>query len=114
MTDTKQAQNGAMTPLLLITLGGSLLFTWWWNHRKKATTLHGVVAEAGTGLPIANALISLDGYGAYTAADGKYKFTSIKAGTYSGAVEHSGYETVQFQITIAAGDNLMDIQLTQV
>jgi len=58
--------------------------------------LYGTVKDIETGLPIANALIQLNSYSAYTSADGTYRIEDIEPGRYEGSVQAEGYERYYF------------------
>jgi len=56
--------------------------------------LYGLVIDTGTGLPIANARIDLDGFTAYTNGNGEYAFEGLTPGAYGGQVTKEGYKRV--------------------
>jgi len=78
-----------------------------------AQTVHGRVVEAGTGQPVAGAIVLLvdanGGHAAATLSDaaGAYRVTARGAGTYTLRVERVGYTaTTSAPVTLAAGETV--------
>lgn len=65
-------------------------------------TLQGEVWDVITGLPIAGALVTIDGQFTTTDGDGAYSFT-LDEGTYSITVAKDGYQGGSVSVVVVAG-----------
>jgi len=74
-----------------------------------AATLYGIVTDAGTGEPIPDVLVTLNGGSAYTDGEGNYIFEDIASGEYVLKFSKSGYETATSDIVLVEGDNEFNI-----
>ena len=76
----------------------------------------GHVVESGTGTPVADAHLALDGptrRQAVTDRDGEYS-VALSPGDYSVVVSRFGYDDVTLRVSISAGDSLRrDVELTK-
>jgi len=61
-----------------------------------AASLYGIVTDAGTGEPIPDVLVTLNGGSTYTDSAGTYAFTDIAPGEYVLEFSKDGYETVVY------------------
>ncbi|MEM8484379.1 MAG: TonB-dependent receptor [Bacteroidota bacterium] len=77
-------------------------------------SLSGLITDGETGnaLPGASVLLVDTELGAATSIDGRYEINGITPGDYTLQVTFIGYETSQTPVTIAAGENELDIVLT--
>jgi uncharacterized repeat protein (TIGR02543 family) len=77
----------------------------------ELATLTGKVTGA-LGLPLANAIITLNTYTTKTAKDGTYKFENIPPTTYLIKAEHWLYQPYMESVTLNPGANTLDIKLS--
>ena len=66
-------------------------------------TLSGKVTEAGTRLPVENALVSITGKSFTTGADGTFLFNDLPEGDYTVEVSCLGYTSEKKQYSVTAG-----------
>ncbi|MFT5765190.1 MAG: choice-of-anchor B domain-containing protein, partial [Saprospiraceae bacterium] len=75
----------------------------------------GMVIESGTGIPIPNAIITLEGdildYQALSDGSGNFSFPFVYEGDYSSYAGSWGYKTKAFNSTIASGSASFTIEL---
>ncbi len=77
-------------------------------------TVAGVVTDASTGAVIPGAIVSIGGgYTATTDSNGYYEISNIPVGTYPITVMADGYSDYTGSITVQAGYQVNNIQLTQ-
>lgn len=79
-----------------------------------ATWLRGAITDAGTGLPVNQAMITLQGTTAQdsTGFNGLYALGTANAGTYTVEVSANGYAPVTVEVVLTAGEvTVLDIQL---
>ena len=76
--------------------------------------LSGVVKDAVTGAPLAGATVSLSpgDNSTTTSSAGAYSFSMLVNGTYTVAVTREGYRNASDSVTIAGGDAVKDLTLT--
>jgi len=73
--------------------------------------INGTVTDADSGLPIAGASITADGYSTVTNASGNYEL-EVEPGTYTVTASLAGYESSQTDVTVAAGETItVDFEL---
>lgn len=77
-------------------------------------TLYGMVLDNKTKSPIASALVSLDGHVAGSSGDGSYYLEDIEPGAYNYVVAKEGYTEMSGSITLEAGINQLNINLTPI
>ena len=75
----------------------------------QSTSVRGIVTAAADGLPLQGVNVVLrhsDGrfYGAVTDGDGIYAITRVSAGVYQIRVSFIGFEVVEEELVLAAGD----------
>jgi dienelactone hydrolase len=82
---------------------------------ETATTgdLAGSVRDATTANPVPGATVSVAGRQATTPADGSFAFGGLAVGAATLAASAAGYESSTQAITVAAGDNRIDIVLAR-
>lgn len=68
--------------------------------------------ESGNALPGASVLLVDTELGAATSIDGRYRIDGITPGDYTLQVTYIGYETYSAPVTVAAGENEMDVVMT--
>jgi hypothetical protein len=80
----------------------------------QSGTLSGTVTDTNTGetLPAVNVVITEIMKGASTNADGVYTITGIEPGTYTVEVTYIGYSTITEEITVSAGANTLDFEMS--
>ena len=68
-------------------------------------TLKGVVTDAGSGQPVAGAVVTINSVlkSAPTGSDGSYSLYPIPIGPYDGSVSANGYQSKQFNGSIDPG-----------
>jgi hypothetical protein len=76
--------------------------------------LYGTVRDADTSNPIVGAIITLDSIQTTSDSSGNYSFTDIDPDTYSISCTKDGFQTVSESITVAEGNNQVNIMLTPV
>jgi outer membrane cobalamin receptor len=88
------------------------------SHSLFAQNIKGLIADAGTHQPLANATISLlkasDSSllkAALAGDDGHYQFANLQPGNYLLSVQMMGYSPQLIPVTIATTDQTIDIQL---
>lgn len=76
-------------------------------------TINGVVTDKATGLPLAEATVTCDGYASLTEVNGAYIFENIPAQQYTIEVSKTGYQTQTITIDASVGGTitLPEIQL---
>ena len=80
----------------------------------QSGTLTGTVTSAETGetLPAVNVVITELLKGDATDLDGVYSISDIVPGTYTVTVTYIGFSTIEQTLTISAGENVMDFQMS--
>lgn len=76
--------------------------------------LYGQITDASTKKPILGAVAVADGNSSYTAEDGVYTIARVTPGDYQVGFESDGYETVEYSVTIAEGNNELNVELTPI
>ena len=73
---------------------------------QAAGTIRGRVTDVGTGAPVTDAQIRVEGSarGAVTRGDGTYVITEVPAGAYTLTARRLGYALERRQVTVAAGE----------
>ena len=73
---------------------------------SQTATIRGFVYEKDNGEPVlfTNVYLKGTGYGIATDVNGYYSITKIPAGTYILMVTNMGYDTLQEEVTVKAGD----------
>jgi len=85
------------------------------SYAQSLSAINGEIkdAETGNGLPGANIILQGTNRGASSAADGGFRITRVKPGSYTLIASLLGYKTEQRSLTLAAGEELsIDLQLT--
>ena len=76
-------------------------------------TVAGVVTDAGTGMVIPGAIVSIGGgHTATTDSNGYYEISNIQTGTYPIVVMADGYEDYTGTITVQSGYQVNNVELT--
>jgi TonB-dependent SusC/RagA subfamily outer membrane receptor len=80
----------------------------------QSGTLSGTVTDASTGesLPAVNVVLTEIMKGASTNADGEYQITGIEPGIYTVEVTYIGYSTISQDVSISAGANTLDFEMS--
>ncbi|MGH7636676.1 MAG: SusC/RagA family TonB-linked outer membrane protein, partial [Gemmatimonadaceae bacterium] len=75
---------------------------------QETATVHGVVRDAGTGTPISDVRLTIDGTNLQSSTDvrGAYRITGIRPGSVTLVVRRIGYKAAEIQLTLAAGQTL--------
>jgi TonB-linked SusC/RagA family outer membrane protein len=81
--------------------------------QAQTGSITGVVTDSRTGAPIVAAQISIDQLNKRTNSDvdGRYRMTEVPVGTHVVQVTNLGYSTFTRDVTVAPGDNRLDITL---
>jgi outer membrane receptor for monomeric catechols len=87
-----------LAALLLPGLGGAPLV--------GQATVTGVVVEAGSRRPIADVLVLLDTARQVTTADGRFRFTTVAAGSRRLQISHIAYAQRQDTLAVHEGDHI--------
>lgn len=74
--------------------------------------LSGVVTDAETGIPLAGVSLIFNGRQTFTDAVGRYAITDLEVEKLSIAFSHVDYDAYWTEITLAIGDNTLDVALT--
>ncbi|MBX2818197.1 MAG: TonB-dependent receptor [Rhodothermaceae bacterium] len=76
-------------------------------------TLSGTISdgESGDVLPGANIIVVGENLGAAAGLDGTYSITGIPVGTYTIRVTFIGYKQIDQEVSIASGDNTLNVSL---
>ena len=69
------------------------------------TSVHGVVVDGKTGMPITGASVVLNNKTQITGADGSFVFAGANVGEYVGTISADGYQSVTFSLSVVAGLN---------
>ena len=84
-------------------------------HAQSTATVNGTITDQRTGelLPGASILVEGTSIGTSTNADGKYSLNSVPAGEQTLQISYLGFETLEEEISVEAGQNLtLNIELT--
>lgn len=77
-------------------------------------SLYGAVIDSVTEEPLANVLVTVGIHQTATNSLGEYSFLGLGAKKYAIVVEKEGYQTYSAQVSLSAGDNILDVTLTPV
>lgn len=77
-------------------------------------TLYGAVTDSQTGNPIAGITVTVDTKTQTTDSGGAYQFSGLTVGSYTITFEKSGYNTETETLTLVAGQNELNVQMTPV
>jgi len=80
----------------------------------KLASVYGVVTFRKTGAPLGGVKISVDGITTYTNASGEYLIENVTPGNYLMTLEKEGYELLWDWVTILAGANEINAEMTLV
>lgn len=77
--------------------------------------LTGTVTSAQTGetLPAVNVVLTELNKGSATDADGKYRISDIPVGTYTVRVTYIGFSTIEQQVAITSGENVLNFEMSE-
>jgi hypothetical protein len=79
-----------------------------------SANLSGKVTDKSTGAALANVSVSVGGYSTSTNSSGNYSLTGLTPGTYTVKFEKDGYNTVSQSKTLVAGDNILNVEMTEI
>ncbi len=95
-------QYGARLQLVAALFGSGLAS----SPLAGQATVVGIVIEAGTGRPIADVLVALDAARQITAADGRFRFTDVLAGSRTLRVSHVAYARRTDTLAVRVGEHI--------
>jgi hypothetical protein len=76
-----------------------------------AATLSGVVLDAATRTPLAEAIVKVGDKAVSTLADARFSFTGLTANTYEVTVTRWGYLEYRKSVALTAGENTLEVAL---
>jgi hypothetical protein len=113
--DKKEDKKGAAVAAMLGLFGLAFLFL------KKGppkppppgkASLGGQVIDTLSRLPIQGVIVNVGGVNLTTNAEGAYSISNLDPGTYIVTCGHPDYEAMVSEVTLAEGENILDIALT--
>ncbi|HKI43790.1 MAG TPA: carboxypeptidase regulatory-like domain-containing protein [Balneolales bacterium] len=81
---------------------------------ENVGSLSGIIYESGSGAPVSSAIVEIDNKKDTTGQDGKFSFSQIDAGSYMISVTAVDYDKASQPVTIAKGQNNVNIMLVAV
>lgn len=100
----------SVTPILISSCSNS-------NDYDVFGSIHGVITDYSSGLPLENAsiLISPGGLTKQTDASGYFRFENLEAEQYTLTVQKQGYQPNRKTVSAISGEDIqVDIQLTPI
>ncbi|MEQ8525336.1 TonB-dependent receptor [Gracilimonas sp.] len=104
-----------VSTLILTCVTALLLMLPQFSNAQSAATISGTITDQKTGdlLPGASILVEGTSIGTSTNADGKYTLNSVPAGNQTLRISYLGFETLEEEVSVEAGQNLtLNIELT--
>jgi hypothetical protein len=78
---------------------------------QAAATVRGIVRDAGSGAPVAGALLAVEDHRALSSTDGTFRMTGLPTGRRRIRVEAFGYRPLEENVTVSVGMDPIELRL---